>query len=185
MQGKLHRRGKKDSITPPRDEPNITARSGLAQPAHGLLQSKVVIGTARLKEDLVMNKIILTLAAVSTLAAASAASAQPGYGYKNGPGRDFGRPPVAAPGVGIDARQAMIARRIEVGLRNGSLTRWEADRLRMELRNIQRTEIQFRRTGYGLDRREIAQLDARLDRLSSQVRFERNNRQYGYGYGYR
>lgn len=128
-----------------------------------------------------MNKIILTLAAVSTLAVAGAASAQPGY---NGPGRDF-RPPVAAPGASINARQAMLAQRIDMGVRNGSLNRREADRLRVELRNIQRLEAQFRRSGNGLDRREIAQLDNRLDRLSTQVRWERNDRQFGYGYGHR
>jgi len=127
-----------------------------------------------------MNKIILTLAAVSTLAVATAASAQPGYGYNDRRG-----PPVSAPGVNIDARKAMLAQRIQIGLRNGSLTPREATRLRMELRNIQRMEIQFRRTGRGLDRREIALLNARMDRLSTQIRWERNDRQFGYGYGWR
>jgi hypothetical protein len=127
-----------------------------------------------------MNKIILTLAAVSTLAVATAASAQPGYGYNDRRG-----PPVSAPASSIDARQAMLAQRIQIGLRNGSLNRREADRLRIELRNIQRMEVQFRRTGYGLDRREIAQLNDRMDRLSTLIRWERNDRQYGQGYGRR
>ena len=131
-----------------------------------------------------MKKIILTLAAVSALTA-TAASAQPGAGYDRRDDRDFGRPPIAAPGVSIDARQAMLAQRIDRGVRNGSITRREAARLNAELREIERTEWTFRRSRPGLTQREIAQLEMRLDRLAALVRFERNDRQFGYGYGRR
>lgn len=131
-----------------------------------------------------MKKIILTLAAVSALTA-TAAAAQPGAGYDRRDSRDFGRPPIAAPGVGIDARQAMLAQRIDRGVRNGSITRREAARLNAELRDIERAEWTFRRSRPGLTQREIAQLDVRLDRLAALVRMERNDRQYGAGYGHR
>ncbi len=132
-----------------------------------------------------MKKIILTLAAVSALTA-TAASAQPGHHDRDfRDGRDFGRPPIAGPGVSIDARQAMLSQRIAIGQRNGSITRREAMRLNSELREIDRLEWNFRRSGAGLNRNEIAQLDFRLDRLAAQVRVERNDRQYGWGYGHR
>lgn len=129
-----------------------------------------------------MKKIILTLAAVSALTA-TAASAQPGRDN-----RDFGRPPIAAPGASIDARQAMLEQRIDRGVRNGSITRREAMRLKGELRDIARTEADFRRSRPGLTQREIGHLDVRLDRLAALVRMERNDRdqrQYGQGYGHR
>jgi hypothetical protein len=131
-----------------------------------------------------MKKIILTLAAVSALTA-TAAAAQPGAGYDRRDGRDFGRPPIAAPGVGIDARQAMLAQRIDRGVRNGTITRREAARLNAELRDIERDEWTFRRSRPGLTQREIAQLEMRLDRLAALVRIERNDRQFGNGYGHR
>ncbi len=134
-----------------------------------------------------MKKIILTLAAVSALTA-TAAVAQPGPGYGNGWDREVRQdrgPGFAAPGVGIDARQAMIAQRIDRGQRNGAITRREAARLNAELREIERTEASFRRSRPGLTGREIAELDVRLDRLAVQVRMDRNDREYGYGYGRR
>lgn len=131
-----------------------------------------------------MKKIILTLAAVSALTA-TAASAQPRYDRDED--RNYGRPPIAAPGVSIDARQTMLAQRIDRGLRNGSITRREAGRLNAELREIERAEWAFRRSGPGLTRGEVAQLDIRLDRLAALVRIDRNDRdrQYGAGYGRR
>jgi hypothetical protein len=136
------------------------------------------------KRTNVMKKIILTLAAVSALTA-TAAVAQPGrYDRDFRNDRDFGRPPIAAPGVGIDARQAMIAQRIDSGRRNGAISRREAMRLNAELREIDRTEAAFRRSRPGLTQVEIAQLNVRLDRLAAQVRVDRNDREFGYGYGY-
>ncbi|MET3667011.1 hypothetical protein [Caulobacter sp. 1776] len=108
-----------------------------------------------------MKKILISIAAVSALAAATVpavASAQP-----------------------IDQREAQLDRRIDIGLRNGSLTRGEAYRLRAELRDIDRLEYRYRRDG--LNGWERADLDRRLDRISAQVRFERHDRDYGYGYG--
>ncbi len=108
-----------------------------------------------------MKKILIPIVTVSALAAAAlpaVASAQP-----------------------INQRQDQLERRIDMGLRNGSLTRSEAYRLRAELRDTERLEHRYRRNG--LSGWERADLDRRFDRISSQVRYERHDRDYGYGYG--
>ncbi|WP_066686746.1 hypothetical protein [Caulobacter sp. CCH9-E1] len=108
-----------------------------------------------------MKKILIPIVTVSALAAATlpaVASAQP-----------------------INQRQDQLERRIDIGLRNGSLTRSEAHRLRAELRDTERLEHRYRRNG--LSGWERADLDRRFDRISAQVRYERHDRDYGYGYG--
>ncbi len=82
----------------------------------------------------------------------------------------------------INERQAQLDQRIDVGVRNGQLTRAEADRLRAEFREIARIEMQYRVNG--LDYREVADLDARFDRLSAQIRTERADYQGRDGRGY-
>jgi hypothetical protein len=84
--------------------------------------------------------------------------------------------------ISINERQAQLDRRIEQGLRNGSLTRQEAWRLRAEFRDIARLEARYRMDG--LSGRERADLDRRFDRLAAQIRYERRDNQYGYGYGH-
>ena len=76
----------------------------------------------------------------------------------------------------INARQAMLDRRIERGIDDGSLTRREAIRLRSEFREIARLEYRYRRAD-GLQGWERADLDRRFDRLSRQIRFERRDGQ--------
>jgi hypothetical protein len=113
-----------------------------------------------------MKKILLSIAAVSAVAAATvpaAAMAQPYYGR----GGD---------------RVERLDHRIEVGLRNGTLSRNEAWRLRGDLRDVARLEARYSRDG--LSRWERNDLDRRFDRLSAQIRIERRDRDYGYGYGY-
>ena len=74
----------------------------------------------------------------------------------------------------INQRQANLDRRIDVGLRNGSLSRREATRLRSEFNGLSRLEASYRRGG--LSGWERADLDRRFDRLSAQIRNERNDR---------
>jgi hypothetical protein len=107
-----------------------------------------------------MKKIILSITAVTALAAAvpAIASAQP-----------------------INQRQEILERRIDQGQRNGSLDRREAGRLRSELREAARLEYRYRRDG--LSRWERADLDRRFDRISAAIRYERHDRDYGQGYG--
>lgn len=108
-----------------------------------------------------MKKIIIPIVAVSALAAATV--------------------PAAAMAQPINQRQAMLEQRIDRGVRTGDLNRHEARRLQGELREVARLENRYRRGG--LNGWERADLDRRLDRISAQIRYERNDRDYGYGYG--
>ncbi|WP_425985567.1 hypothetical protein [Brevundimonas sp. TWP1-2-1b1] len=74
----------------------------------------------------------------------------------------------------INARQANLDRRIDQGVRNGQISRREATRLRGEFSSILRLEANYRRGG--LTAWERTDLDRRFDRLSAQVRSERNDR---------
>ncbi|GGL24757.1 MULTISPECIES: hypothetical protein [Caulobacter] len=104
-----------------------------------------------------MKRTLLALAALAAVAAAPLAAQ-------------------AAPWQTINQRQANLEHRIDQGVRNGSLTRSEALRLRGEFRSLSRLEASYRRSN-GLSMRERADLDARFDRLSRQVRIERHDRQ--------
>jgi len=114
---------------------------------------------------MIKKTFLIPFAAASVLAAAlpAVASAQP-----MGP---------------INQRQAELDRRIDMGVRNHSLTRAEAGRLRAELRRID--DLQHRYARNGLSRWEVADLDRRMDVLSRQIRWERHDdqRRYGDGYG--
>src|SRR6478672_3304631 len=74
----------------------------------------------------------------------------------------------------IAQRKYQLDRRIDVGLRNGSLSRREATRLKTELNQLVRLEYSYQRGG--LSARERAELDRSYDRLSMQVRAERHDR---------
>ena len=104
-----------------------------------------------------MKRTLLALAALATVAAAPLAAQ-------------------AAPWQTINQRQANLEHRIDQGVRNGSLTRSEAMRLRGEFRSLSRLEASYRRSN-GLSMRERADLDARFDRLSREIRTERHDRQ--------
>jgi hypothetical protein len=111
-----------------------------------------------------MRHSIAILAALGVLGSAGVASAQ---GW-----------------VSIRDRSDRIETRIDRGIRDGSLTRGEAMRLRNELRQIAFLEDRYRRNG--LSGWERTDLDRRYDNLSSRVfaeRRDRQNRRYGYGYG--
>jgi Ni/Co efflux regulator RcnB len=131
-----------------------------------------------------MKKILLSIAAVSAVAAAvpAVASAQ-SYGPDRGPDR-YERGPDRGPdrgyGHGGD-RVARLDERIDMGIRNGGLNRNEAWRLKGELRETARLQAHYRRGG--LSGWERADLDRRFDRISTQIRYERHDRDYGHGYG--
>src|SRR5690242_18984232 len=87
----------------------------------------------------------------------------------------------------INQRQAQLDARIDAGIRDGSLTRQEAFRMRDEFNDLARLEARYRADGlsYG----ERADLDRRFDALSQQIRYQRNDDQTrgdndrGYGRG--
>lgn len=104
-----------------------------------------------------MKKIVLGLAAAATLAGV----AGPAY---------------AAPWQSVNRQQASLDHRIDQGVRNGALTRNEAQRLRARFASIQRLEREYRRGG--LTVRERRDLDQRLAALSRSIRTQKHDRQY-------
>ncbi len=106
-----------------------------------------------------MKKILISITAVSALAAATL--------------------PAVASAQSLYDRRGDLERRIDMGVRTGQLTRGEAYRLRGELRSTARLESDYRRGG--LNGWERADLDRRYDNISTQVRYERHDDQYGYG----
>jgi hypothetical protein len=102
-----------------------------------------------------MKKLLAMAVAASALAVAAPASAQSWQS--------------------INARQERLDDRIDMGVRNGSLTRREAANLRMEFQGLARLEARYRST-YGLSVAERRDLDRRFDSLSSRIRYERNDR---------
>jgi len=105
--------------------------------------------------DHTMKRILISLAALATVAAPLAAH--------------------AAPWQSVNQRQAKLEQRIDQGVRSGQITRPEAARLRGEFRSISRLEVSYRRSN-GLSMRERNDLDARFDRLSRQIKAERHDR---------
>jgi hypothetical protein len=103
-----------------------------------------------------MKKFLAMAVAVSALSVAAPASAQAWQS--------------------INERQARLDQRIDVGVRNGALTRNEAVRLRSEFRDLARLEARYRST-YGLSQAERRDLDRRFDALSARIRYERNDGQ--------
>lgn len=85
----------------------------------------------------------------------------------------------AAPFGPAYQRSAQIDQRIDQGIRSGALNRNEAYRLKADLRQIVGLQYRYQRSGGGLDRRELADLDRRYDSLSARVRVQKNDRDYG------
>lgn len=135
-----------------------------------------------------MKKFIVATVAIAALAGAGAASAQPYGGPRGGyevgySTSSYDRYDRRTDARDINGRQQALRFRLDRGLETGRLTRREAESLRFELREINRLERQFR-TSYGLNPREVAILDVRLDRLERRLRAEmRDGQRYGYGYG--
>lgn len=113
--------------------------------------------------------LIPALALAAASVAVPAAAQSYGYGHDRGDRyeRDFrGWQPIAQ-------RKYNLDRRIDVGLRNGQLSRREATRLRYELDRLVRLEYRYQRGG--LSWRERQELDRRYDQLARQVRYERRD----------
>ena len=137
------------------------------------------------------NILFAALVATASLASVTAtATAHPYHGEHHDRGRDWNDQNRSDQNWGdrnwndregsINDRQGEISRRIDRGLRDGSLTRREAYRLQDDNREIARLEAVYRYNG--LSGWERAELDRRLDRLESQVRGQRRDRDYGAGY---
>ncbi|MGE0627299.1 MAG: hypothetical protein AB7O43_05695 [Hyphomicrobiaceae bacterium] len=105
------------------------------------------------------NRIALTLGLVLAGATAVAATAASADIYR---------------GKGVNARQSNQHARINAGIRNGSLTRLEAARLRAEQRRIVRYERQARADGH-LSRGERLTLQRMQIRASQKIHHQRHD----------
>lgn len=129
-----------------------------------------------------MKKVLLSLAAVAAVAGAAAPAAAQSYGYDrdyrydryDNYDRDYRG--------GRADRGDNLEWRIERGLRNGSLTPREAARLRADVRSVEQLSWRYRRDGR-VTQWEREDLNRRYSMISARLRYERNDREYGYGYG--
>ena len=128
-----------------------------------------------------MKKVILSLAAAAALTAAVPAAAQP-YGQPYGQ-RDYNQRGYDQRGwTPVEVRLERLRQRIQRGVQSGRLTRREAQGLRLEFRDLAQRERVYSRNG--LSWQERADLDARFDRLSARIRWERRDGEdRGEGYG--
>jgi hypothetical protein len=110
-----------------------------------------------------MNKLAIVLAGIATAVAAVPAAAAPAPA------------PWQQGWQSINQRQANIDRRIDQGIRNGSLNRNEAQRLRIQFRDLALLETQYRRGGLSMAERR--DLDRRFDRLAQRVYNQKHDRQ--------
>lgn len=131
-----------------------------------------------------MKRLVSALAAVSALAVAAPALAQP-YGYDHGDGRydrdrydrydnddRYGRGDRYGPGDDYREQLRRLEFRIDRGARSGRLTRREADRLSWQVQEIRRLERSYWRNDGRLSGWERRDLNMRVDRLAYQVRRE-------------
>lgn len=126
-----------------------------------------------------MKTMILAGAAALSMLSAIPVTAQPAPGYYGGGwNRDaFWRD---AP-VSTYDRIAFLQRRIDRGMADGSLNRWEARRSQSELNDIRRQADQFRyRDRGGLSPSHADFIQSRLDGLSQRIRWERRNGAYAW-----
>jgi hypothetical protein len=139
-----------------------------------------------------MKTIFAAVAAVAVIGAALPAAAQ---GFDRGYDRGFDRGFDRSYDRGFDGDlnrggrfeqndSRRIEMRIERGVRDGSLTRWEARGLRRQLDDVRRMERAFAWDGF-VDRREARELDDRYQRLTFRLRAERHDGDSRYGQGYR
>lgn len=121
-----------------------------------------------------MKKILISIAAASALAAVAAPAAAQNYG-------GYDRPQARGGYDNMD-RGERLEMRIQRGVANGQLTRREAARLHADVRATEQLSWRYRRDG-AFSRWERSDIEQRYDRIAMRLRHERNDREYGYGYG--
>lgn len=76
-------------------------------------------------------------------------------------------------------RRAQLDRNVEEGMRNGGLSRREADQIYYEMQAYDQRLYQFRRSGDGIDSRERGELERELQRLAQRILDLRRNGEQG------
>jgi hypothetical protein len=131
-----------------------------------------------------MNKLMISLAAAVAIGAAVPAAAQSygyngGYGYNSGyqgsyqGGYDryqgsYNRGPNMS-GAQVNAREARLSALLQRAESRGQLSRYEVLNLRTELGRVEVIEKRYRWSGQGLTGRELAEVNARLDRVEQRL----------------
>lgn len=118
-----------------------------------------------------MKKLLIPALALAVASAALPAAAQ-SYD-RHAPSRGPSYEQSQSGWQSVTQRKYSLERRIDQGVRSRQLSSREASRLRNELNSLVRLERQYQRGG--LTRTERNELDRRYDRLSAQVRNERND----------
>jgi len=118
-----------------------------------------------------MKKILLSLAALASVATAVPALAQPFGGFGHHPA-----PVVEARfAANIDNRADMLTGRIDIAQRQRLITFRQAGFLRNEVRDVRVTAQRYRIMNRGrLTGWQQSQLDGRLDRVAAQLNFGRH-----------
>ena len=134
-----------------------------------------------------MKKLLLTVTAISALAAAAPAAAQyssqgnyqnNNQNYQNNNQGNWN----AGGGVGISNRIGQLESRLQAGIQSGVIDRTEGREIRMDLRDLRRLERQY--SADGLSQTERQDLQQRLRTIRQDIRladngqFDRDNR-YG------
>lgn len=124
------------------------------------------------------KKALLSLLAASAVAIATPTLAQDygrGHGDRGGGyGQDHGGYNGGWNGAGSNGDQARLSQRIDRAAYSGRISRREAQNLRYQLEEYQRTEWRYRRDG--LSNWERRDLQQRLDRVERSLRDERRDR---------
>ena len=86
-------------------------------------------------------------------------------------------PPQHRP-AGVNAREHRQTVRIKNGVKNGEITKAEADKLKADEAAIRAEEKVYRRSGNGLDKRETKDLEKDLNKTNREIyRAKHNDRQ--------
>ena len=116
------------------------------------------------------KKALLSLLAASTVAIATPTLAQDYGRHGGGHGGGYNG---GWNGGGLNGEQARLAQRIDRAAYSGRISRREAQDLRYQLDEYQRTEWRYRRDG--LSRWEREDLQRRLDRIERNLRDDRRD----------
>lgn len=129
-----------------------------------------------------LNKTLIALLTFGALGLAAGGAQASWYHHGYGPGHAFqAHKQSQLFGQQINARQERQMARIQAGMRQGDLTRFEFRRLMQEQHDIRAMEHHFASDGL-IDAREFQRLDRALDIASRNIKLEKHDSQDRYAY---